>query len=262
MIFRAHDPGRMLERLLHRHGADGFERPGAERPAGSGQDDTADFFALARHHRLEHRVVFGIDRQDRRCRRRRATHEQSAGTNQTFLIGERDGRAALGRSECRFQTRRTGDRRHDPLGGRCAASTKASVPAAASMPEPDSADFNSWYAEGSPTAAKRAPSVAGEIRQRSGVAVCGHRLDAIVAGLALQQIDGARTDRAGGAEQRHRFRRARQIRSGRRRCRLLHLVYHTSKPWAGASGPCRRMPIRSATNAATRKPSRRSISPP
>jgi len=32
-----------------------------------------------------------------------------------------------------------------------------------------------------------------------------------------------------------------------------YLAYHTSKPWAGASGPCRRMPIRSATSAATRK---------
>ena len=113
---RPHDPGRMLERLLHRHFAQLLQRPGAERPAGGGQDDATHFFAPARHQRLEDRVVLGIDRQDCRAGGGRAAHEQGAGTDQAFLVGERDRRAAFGRSECRLQARGAGDRRHDPIG--------------------------------------------------------------------------------------------------------------------------------------------------
>ena len=221
--------------------------------------------------------MLGIDRQDCRCRGRRAAHEQGAGTNQTFLIGERHRRAAFGRGERRLETSRTGDRRHDPLGGPLCRLDQ-SVGAGGSFDAgAGQRGLQFLVSRRLADRGKARAELAREICQRGCIAVCGHRLDAIAPGLALQQIDGAGTDRTGGAEQRHRFRHARQIRSGRWRflLRLLHLAchtglpawptnlaYHTSKPWAGALGPCRRMPIRSATNAATRKPSRRSISPP
>ena len=39
-------------------------------------------------------------------------------------------------------------------------------------------------------------------RERRGIAMRGHRLDPIARGLAPEQIDRARADRAGGAQQR------------------------------------------------------------
>ena len=56
--------------------------------------------------RLEDRVVLGIDRQHRGAGSRRAPHEQRAGADQAFLVGERDGRAALERGQRRLQARR------------------------------------------------------------------------------------------------------------------------------------------------------------
>ena len=64
--------------------------PGPERTAGRGDDDANQFLAVARAQRLEQRVVFGIRRQDAGPGLRRALHEEIAGANQTFLVGERD----------------------------------------------------------------------------------------------------------------------------------------------------------------------------
>ena len=66
--------------------------------------------------RLEDRVVLGIDRQHGGAGRGGAPHEQGAGADQAFLVGKRDGRAALGRGERRREPCRAGDRRHDPIG--------------------------------------------------------------------------------------------------------------------------------------------------
>ena len=43
-------------------------------------------------------------------------HEQAAGADQAFLVGERDGRAALDRGQRRLQSDRAADRRHHPVG--------------------------------------------------------------------------------------------------------------------------------------------------
>ena len=53
----------MLERLLELGRPHLLARPGAERPAGRGDDDAADVLARPRGQRLEDGVVLGIDRQ-------------------------------------------------------------------------------------------------------------------------------------------------------------------------------------------------------
>ena len=47
---------------------------------------------------------------------RRAAHEQAAGADQAFLVGERDGRAALDRGHGRLEADGAADRRHHPVG--------------------------------------------------------------------------------------------------------------------------------------------------
>ena len=97
-----------------------------------------------RAQRLENRIVFGVDRQHCRTGRRGAAHEQRAGADQTFLVGERDGCAALDRRQCRLQACGPADRGHDPIGRtQFAASITAPSPAAAAMPEPASPSFSS-----------------------------------------------------------------------------------------------------------------------
>ena len=107
----------MFERLFHRDFADRFQRPGAKRPARCGQHDAAKIFAPACAQCLEDRIVLGIDRQHGGAAGRCAAHEQRAGADETFLVGERDRCAAFGRGKRRREARGAGDRRHDPLGG-------------------------------------------------------------------------------------------------------------------------------------------------
>ena len=96
---RTHRPVGMAQGLLRRCGADRLRRPGTEWAAGGGQHDAMDIFARAGGERLENGIVLGIDRQDGSARRRGTTHEQRAGADQRFLVGERDDRAALGGGE-------------------------------------------------------------------------------------------------------------------------------------------------------------------
>ena len=99
----AHRPVGMLKRLLGGRRLDGVQRPGAERTAGGGQDHALEILARTGAERLEHGVVLGIDRQNGRTDRRRAAHEQPAGADQAFLVGERDGGAALDGRQRRFR---------------------------------------------------------------------------------------------------------------------------------------------------------------
>ena len=79
--------------------------PGAERPAGGGDDHAHQFLAVAGGERLKQCVVFGIRRQDAGAGFRRALHEEIAGANQAFLVGERDRRAAVDRGQARASIR-------------------------------------------------------------------------------------------------------------------------------------------------------------
>ena len=78
--------------------------------------DAADVLAAAGAKRLEDRVVLGIDRQHGGARSGRPPHEQRAGADETFLVGESDRSAALGRGKRRLEAGRAGDCRHDPVG--------------------------------------------------------------------------------------------------------------------------------------------------
>ena len=91
--------------------------PGAERPARGGDDHAHQFLAIAGGKRLKQCVVFGIGRQDAGPGFRRALHEEIAGANQAFLVGERDRRAAVDRGQRGLQPGRTAHRRHHPVGG-------------------------------------------------------------------------------------------------------------------------------------------------
>ena len=66
--------------------------------------------------RLEQRVVLGIGRQDAGARFRRALHEEIAGADETFLVGERDMRAAIDRGQGRLQSGGAAHGGHHPIG--------------------------------------------------------------------------------------------------------------------------------------------------
>ena len=121
--------------------------------------------------------------------------------------------------------------------GRCAASTTASAPAAASMPEPDSSALSSPYSVGIGDGGKARAELARQLRKRGGVAMRGHRLDPIALGILPQQIDRARTDRAGRAQQASPCAATGANSTLCPRLLLLHRLYHTSKPRAGAADP-------------------------
>ena len=73
-----------------------------DRAARRGQDDTANILATSSAKRLEQRIVFAINRQHRCPRSRCTAHEQCAGANEAFFIGERHSGAALDRRHGRF----------------------------------------------------------------------------------------------------------------------------------------------------------------
>jgi hypothetical protein len=193
-------------------------------------------FATAGSESLEDGVVLRIDRQHRRARRGGAPHEQPAGTDQAFLVGERYRCAAFGGGECRLQTRRAGDRRHHPVGRTLGRLDNGVGSAARLDPGSGQRGFELAICIGIGNGREAGAKFARELGQRSGVAVRRHRLDVVARGLLTQQIDRARADRTGCPQKRDFARHRRQIRSGQRLL-LLHWLYHTSKPRAGAAVP-------------------------
>ena len=59
--------------------------------------------------------MFGVRGKDAGSGPRRTLHEKVTGADQAFLIGKRNGCTAIYGGECRFQTSRSADRRHDPI---------------------------------------------------------------------------------------------------------------------------------------------------
>ena len=104
--------------------------------------------------------------------RRRAPHEQGAGADQAFLVGERDDRAALGRRQRRLEPGRAGDRADHPF-GRASRRLDERAFAGAGL-DARSGERVLEFADrpaGSPTAAKRAPSLARKRGKRGGILV-------------------------------------------------------------------------------------------
>ena len=150
--------------------------------------------------------MFGIRRQDAGTGFRRALHEEIAGTNQAFLVGERHRRAAVDRSQRGLQPGGTAHRRHHPVGGTRGGLDDGAFAGAA---------FDAGAGQGVLQFAKprrvgdRSESRAefpGELGQRFDIGIRGQRLDRIAVARATQQIHGAVADRTGGAQHRDRAR--------------------------------------------------------
>ncbi len=149
--------------------------------------------------------------------------------------------------------------------GRCAASTTASSPAAASMPVPASASLRFAIGCRIGDRGEARVKIARHACKRGSVLACGHCLDPISAALAPEQIDGARADRAGRARARLRCARP----SGGH-WSGSNAAYAARRHWI--TTPAGRGPAPRSRHAADQterqprrrltKPSRRSISPP
>ena len=109
----------MFQRLCQRRLFDVGRGPGAERSAGSGDDDADQLLAVSRAQRLKQRIVFAIGGQDAGAGFRRALHEEIAGANQAFLVGKRNRRATIHRRERGLQAGRAADGRHHPIRRPC-----------------------------------------------------------------------------------------------------------------------------------------------
>ena len=139
-----------------------------------------------------------------------------------------------------LQPDRAGDRRHHPVGRALRGFEQRGLAgrrldAAAGQARPSA---RHRPPDRRPRQSARRPR-ARVLRERRGVAPRGDRLDAIALRFALDQIDRAGADRAGGAENgdaahgRGRLR----FRAGKRRVRSC--AHHTSRPRAAPSKPPR-----------------------
>src|SRR5262249_27702950 len=105
--------------------------------------------------------------------------------------------------------------------------------------------------------------VARDLRELRAVLVRGDGLDRVAAVAALEQIDGAHSDRSGGAEDGHGAHRLDRPAFGADiRINDWHHSHHPMSPPPGADTPLWAIPIRTAASATVTNPSRRSIRPP
>ena len=199
-----HAPVRMFQRLCQRRLFDIGRGPGAERAAGSGDDDADQFLAVSRAQRLKQRIVFAIGGQDAGPRLRRALHEEIAGANQAFLVGERDGRAAIHRRERGLQAGRAADGRHHPVRRPRRRLDHRAFAGAAFGAGAGQRVFQLGQTRGIGDGNKSRAEFLRELRQRLHVGIRGQRLDPVAVARGPQQIHGAVADRAGGAEDGHR----------------------------------------------------------
>src|SRR5262249_27990137 len=242
--------------------ANGRRAPGAERTSRGGQDHAPYVFPAAPAHGLEQRIVLGIDRQHGRPRGCGAAHEQGAGANQTFLVGERHDRAPLRRRQGGLEPGGSGNRPNHPLrrprsGFHQRAFACTSLDAGAGKRLLQVA-IGRRIADRSKTRIQ----FARKRRQRASIPMRAHRFHPVLRSFPHDQVDGAGTDRAARAKDRDAALGggARSLIPGYAVHR--HRGYHTRRPRAGACTPPCATPISAARAAAARKPSSRSISPP
>ncbi len=150
--------------------------------------------------RLEDGVVLGIDGKHGGAGDGGAPHEQGAGTHQAFLVGKRDGGAAVDGGQRRLQADRTADRRHQPI-SRTLRGLEQTGLAGRRLDTAAGQGFLQLAIgcrisdHGEPCA-----DLTRDFRQRRRIAPRADRLDAIAFRRALDQIDRADADRAGSAE--------------------------------------------------------------
>ncbi len=111
-----------------------------------------------------------IDGKQRRLGALHLGHEDVTRRDQALLVGKRGERALPHGLERRFEPRRADDRRHDPVGGRLAASSSASSPAPTSMSVPASLLAQSGVAARVGNHRELGAMQDGELGKTSGVA--------------------------------------------------------------------------------------------
>ena len=144
--------------------------------------------------------MLGIGRQDAGAGFRRALHEEIAGADQAFLVGERDRGAAIDRGERRFQTGRAADGGHHPIRRTRRRFDDGALAGAAFDPRAGQRLFQLGEARGIGDRRKPRAELPRELGQRLHIGIRGQRLDPVAVARAPQQIHRAVADRAGGAE--------------------------------------------------------------
>ena len=144
--------------------------------------------------------MLGIRRQDAGAGPGGALHEEVAGTDQAFLVGQRDGGAAIDGRQRRLQPGRARYRGHQPVrralrGLDDGAVAGAALDAGAGQRR---AQFGEPGRIGNRDEA--GAEFLGEFHQAFDVGVGGQRLHLIALGRGADQVHRAVTDRAGGAE--------------------------------------------------------------
>ena len=91
--------------------------PGAERAAGRGEDDLIDFGVLAGMHGLEDGRVFAVNRDQSGTMTIGERGDEAAGDDESFLIGQADGHAALDGTERGGQAGGADDGGEEKIGG-------------------------------------------------------------------------------------------------------------------------------------------------
>ena len=199
---RAHRPIGMLQGRLQGRRADLVLRPSAKGSARRRDDDLGHVLAPAGGHRLEQRIVLRIDRQHGRAGLLGAAHEQRARADEAFLVGERERRAALDGRQRRLEPRRAGDRPDHPFGG-ATGGFRNGIRARSGL-DARTGQFRLQIAVGVMIADRRKART--ELPRQFGecgtVFVRRQRLDDKPSVLPLEQIDRARPDRAGRAQDR------------------------------------------------------------
>ena len=208
----------MTQRLLRRRRLDLVERPGAERSAGRGEDDALDVFTAPGAERLEHRVMLAVDRQHRGAGTRRAAHEERTGTDETFLVGQGNGRAALDRRQRRFQTGRAADRRHHPIGRTLRRFDQSALARGGFDAATGQRRFKFVVAIGIRNDGELRADIARNASESPHIAVRADGFNAITVRFAPDEIDGAGADRTRDAENGDAARR--RCRFGRQTCEL------------------------------------------
>ncbi len=144
--------------------------------------------------------MFGIRRENAGTRLLRALHEEIAGADQAFLVGERNGGATIDRCECGLQARRAAHRRHHPIRRPCSRFDNSAFAGAAF----GAGAGQGFLQLGEPARIRNGDKARVEFLRELGqslhIAVAGQRLDPVALGRAAQQIHRAVADRAGGPE--------------------------------------------------------------
>ena len=204
----AHRPLGMLAGLLGRGGGDSLRRPGPERPARSGQDQTPN--GTARIHAgsairqaLEDGIVLAVDRQQRDAGLAAGSAEKRAGHDDGFLVGQQHRACAARRRQRGRQARRPDDGGHDRVDARGAGHLDQLVGADRQTGRDPSCAQPGLESGGRPGIrhGQHLGSVPhGQRQQLVDIAMSRERVHPITVGVAGHDIERAVTNGTGGAQ--------------------------------------------------------------